>query len=224
MKLMRNLLFSLLMFPFLAPLTYAQNFSTYRDFSFGMSLVELESRVDSQDLQAKLIQTRPSVLQEVTWWPWGSEGSAVQGEGLWQVHFRFHNGQLYRMLAIYDRHATRGLTSEDMIEAISTQYGPATRPNIEISFPTNGSYRSTEKVIAQWDDSQYSHTLFRSSLSGAFGLVMVSKRLDEQAELAITESAKLEGQEGPQKEIARQKKETNDWEVARQKNKKAFRP
>jgi hypothetical protein len=52
---------------------------------------------------------------------------------------------------------------------------------------------------------------------------MFSKRLDAQANAAI-ESMKLEGQEDPQKEIDRQKKETDDLEAARQKNRKIFRP
>ncbi len=53
---------------------------------------------------------------------------------------------------------------------------------------------------------------------------MFSKRLDAQAEAAMAESVKLEGQEDLQKEIDRQKKETDNLEVARQKNRKTFRP
>jgi hypothetical protein len=53
---------------------------------------------------------------------------------------------------------------------------------------------------------------------------MFSKRLDAQADAAIAKSIRLEGQEDPQKEIDRQKKETVDLEVARQKNQKIFRP
>ncbi len=53
---------------------------------------------------------------------------------------------------------------------------------------------------------------------------MFSKRLDGQAEAAIAESVKLDGQEDLQKEIERQKKETDKLEVARQKNQKSFRP
>jgi hypothetical protein len=53
---------------------------------------------------------------------------------------------------------------------------------------------------------------------------MFSKRLNVQADAAIAKSIKLEGQEDPQKEIDRQKKETDDLEAARQKNRKMFRP
>jgi hypothetical protein len=53
---------------------------------------------------------------------------------------------------------------------------------------------------------------------------MFSKQLDGQAEAAIAESAKLEGQEDLQKETERQKKEADNLELARQKNRKTFRP
>jgi hypothetical protein len=53
---------------------------------------------------------------------------------------------------------------------------------------------------------------------------MFSKRLDAQADAAIAKSIKLEDQEDPQKEIDRQKKETDDLEAARQRNRKIFRP
>ena len=52
---------------------------------------------------------------------------------------------------------------------------------------------------------------------------MFSKRLDAQAEAAIAKSLKMEGQEGPQKEIDPQEKKTTDLEAMRQKNRKNFR-
>ncbi len=224
MKMMRNLAISLLMSLLSAPLIHGQDLSKYRNFSFGMSLVELSNQVDLKPLQTKLIHKRPAVIQELTWWPRESSGSSLQADSVWQVFFTFYNGELYRILVTYDRHATQGLTAEDMVQAISAKYGTATRPAAEISFPTNELYRSTEKVIARWEDSQYSINLFRSSLLNSFGLVMFSKRLDGQAEAAIAESVKLGGKEDPQKEIERQKKEADNLEVARQKNRETFRP
>ena len=224
MKMMRSVVLSLFMILLLAPLVYGQDLSKYRNFSFGMSLGELSKQVDSQPLQTKLVQKRPAVIQEVTWWPRDSSGSSVQAEPVWQVLFTFYDGELYRMLVTYDRHATEGLTAEDMVQAISAEYGTAIRPDAEISFPTNELYRSTEKVIARWEDSQYSFNLFRSSFLNTFGLVMFSKRLDAEVRAAVAESIKLEGQENPQREIERQKKEADKLEVARAENRKTFRP
>jgi len=224
MKIMRSVVVSLAMTLLSAPVIHGQDLSKYRNFSFGMSLVELSKQVDSQPLQTKLIQKRPAVIQELTWWPREYSGSSLQAEPIWQVLFTFYNGELYRILVTYDRHATEGLGIEDMVEAISAKYGTATRPDVEISFPTNELYRSTEKVIARWEDSQYSFNLFRSSFLNTFGLVMFSKGLDVQVRAAIAESIKLQEQEYPQREIERQKKVADNLEAARQKNRPTFRP
>jgi hypothetical protein len=222
--MMRRMVFSLVMILFSAPLIHGQDLSKYRSFSLGMSLVELSNQVDLKPLQTKLFHKHPAVIQELTWWPRESSGSSLEADTVWQVFFTFYNGELYRILVTYDWDATKGLTAEDMVQAISTKYGTATRPAGEISFPTNELYRSTQKVIARWEDSQYSINLVRSRFLNSFALVMFSKRLDAQADAAIAKSIELESQEDPQKEIDRQKKETTDLEAARQKNRKIFRP
>ena len=224
MKMMRNVGISLVMILFSAPLVHGQDLSKYRDFSLGMSLPELSSQVDLRPLQTKLIQKHPAVIQELTYWPGGSSDYSRQTDSVRQIFFSFYNDELFRMLVTYDQDATHGLTAEDMVQAISTKYGIPTRPVGEISLPTNELYRSTEKVIARWDDSQYSINLIRSRFLNSFALFMFSKRLDAQVESAIAKSIKLEGQEVPQKQIDRQKKESDDLEAARQKNRKIFRP
>jgi hypothetical protein len=224
MKMMRSVGISLTMILLSAPLVRGQDLSKYRDFSLGMSLPELSSRVDLRPLQTKLIQKHPAVIQELTCWPGGYSDSSRQTESVWQMFFSFYNGELFRILVTYDRDATHGLTAEDMVHAISTKYGTPTRTVGEISFPTNELYRSTEKVIARWEDSQCSINLVRSRFLNSFALVMFSKRLDAQVEAAIAKSMKLEGQENPEREIDRQKKEADDLEAARQKNRKIFRP
>ena len=67
-------------------------------------------------------------------------------------------------------------------------------------------------------------SLARSSSTDHLGLIIYSKRVNAEAELAAAEAVKLEEQEGPNREAARQKKQTDDLEVARQKNRKIFRP
>ena len=224
MKIMRSVGISLIMILLSAPLVRGQDLSKYRDFSLGMSLPELSSQVYLRPLQTKLIQKHPAVIQELTCWPGGSSDYSRQTDSVGQIFFSFYNGELFRILVTYDHGATHGLTAEDMVQAISTKYGTPTRPVGEISFPTNELYRSTEKVIARWEDSQYSINLVRSRFLNSFALFMFSKRLDAQVEAAIAKSIELEVQEEPQKEIDRQKKETDGLEAAREKNRKIFRP
>jgi len=224
MRIIRSVGISLVIIVLSSHLVRGQDLSKYRDFSLGMSLPELSSQVDLRPLQTKLIQKHPAAIQELTCWLAGSSDHSRQTDSVRQIFFSFYNGELFRILVTYDQHATHGLTAEDMVQAISTKYGTPTRAVGEISFPTNELYRSTEKVIARWEDSQYSINLVRSRFLNSFALVIFSKRLDAQAETAIAKSINLEGQEVPQKEIDRQKKETDDLEAARQKNRKIFRP
>src|SRR5258707_15554758 len=210
MKTIRNSILCLSALFLTASLLHGQDFSKYRDFSLGMSLPELSNQVDLRPLQTKLIQKHPAVIQELTCWPGGSSDYSRQTASVWQIFFSFHNGELFRILVTYDHAATHGLTAEDMVQAISTKYGNPTRPVGEISFPTNELYRSTEKVIARWEDSQYSINLVRSRFLNSFALVIFSKRLDAQVDAALVKSIKLESQEDPQKEIDLQEKKTGD--------------
>jgi hypothetical protein len=203
MKMMRGVGISLVMILLSAPLVRGKDLSKYRGLSLGMSLPELSKQVDLRPLQTRLIQKRPALIQELTCWPSGSSDHSLQANSVWQIFFSFYNGQLFRILVTYDQDATHGLTAEDMVQAISKKYGTATRTAGEISFPTNELYRTTERVIARWEDSQYSINLVRSRFLNSFALVMFSKRLDGEAQAAIAKSLKMEGQEDPKKEIGR---------------------
>ena len=224
MRIMRSVVLSLFLILLSAPLLEGQDLSTYRNFSFGMSLVELSKQLDLKPLHTELLHQRPAVIQELTWRPRDSSGSPLPADSIRQILFTFYNGELYKILVTYDRRATEGLTIEDIVEAISAKYGTATRPDVEISFPTNELYMSTEKVIACWEDSQYSFNLFRSTVLDTFGLVLFSKELEAQVRAAVAASIKLEGEEDRQEESERQKKEADELEAARQKNRKTFRP
>lgn len=225
MRTTGSVLISVLMILLVAPLVHGQDLSKYRGFSFGMSRAEVAQQVAPQTLQTKMVFRHPAIVEEVTWWPRDSSGGLQRVEPVWQVLFTFYNGELSRILVTYDSQATKGLTVEDMVDAISGQYGPATRPNVPLSFPTNELYMSSEIVTARWEDSQYSFNLFRSSFLNSFGLVMFSKRLDARVRVAFAESLKHEKQaEDPREESARLRTEADKLEVARQRNRKIFRP
>ena len=206
------------------PQVHAQDLSTYRNFSFGMTVADLSKQIDQKPANAAVLHERPALIQELTWWPPQPYGTLRPAEPVDQLLFSFYNGALYRMLVTYENSATKGLTDEDMIRVISAKYGLATRPVAAVvNFPMNPSYKATEKVIARWEDSQYSLNLFRS-YGDTFAMVMFTKQLDAQAGISIAESVKLGQQEAPQKEEARAKKTADDLEVERQKNIKTLRP
>jgi hypothetical protein len=111
-----------------------------------------------------------------------------------------------------------------MVKSISAKYGPATSVESEIDPAMNALYNMKPGPLASWNDSQYSFDLVRVSLSDRFGLVIYSKQVNEQVELATAESVKLEEQERPEKEAGERKKEADDLETTRMKNQKSFQP
>lgn len=225
--MMRSLAVSFLMIIVMLlsiPQVHAQDLSRYRNFSFGMTVADIAKQIDQKPANAAVIHEDPALIQELTWLPPQSYGSSRPAEPVDEIAFSFYNGALYRMLVTYESSATKGLTDEDMIRVVSAKYGLATRPVATVvNFPMNPSYKATEKVIARWEDSQYSLNLFRS-YADTFAIVMFSKQLDTQATISIAESLRLEQQEAPQKEAARARKTADDVELERQKNIKTLRP
>src|SRR5437016_10402066 len=198
-----------------APLLRAQDLSKYRHFTLGMSLTRVLERTDQKMADVKVIHGRPALIQEVTWWPPNLPGTSFRSDTVEQILFSFYNGELYKVSVTYDRTSTEGLTAEDMVKSISAKYGPATYIALAIDSATNDRYDVTQKPVASWEDAQYSFNLVRSSFADRLGPIIYSKRVNAEAELAIAEAVKLEEQEGPNREAERQKKQTDDLEVAR---------
>jgi hypothetical protein len=212
-----------------APLVSAQDLTRYRQFQLGMDLAAIAKLADLDPSDAKVIHQRPAVIQELQWMPQRSRGSSSRTDPVMDVVFSFCDGELFRMVVNYDRYSTEGLTDEDMIEAISERYGKAERPVATIVlFTSSQVYGDREKVIARWEDAQYSFNLFRSGYRTALGMLVFTKRLDALAQAAIGQSIRLDDQEAPQREKARQEKEDAEkgavQEKARKANKVKFRP
>lgn len=224
MKTLRSSILSLVVLFLLNPSLCAQDFSKYRHFTLGMNLTTLLERINQKMADVKMIHGRPALIQEVTWWPPSAPRTSLRSDSAEQILFSFYNGELYKLSVTYDPPSTEGLTEQDMVKSISAKYGPATIVAPEIDPGTNDRYGSKQKPVASWEDEQYSVNLVRSSFSDVLGLVVFSKRVNTRAELAIEEAVKLDEQEGPKREVERQKKQKEDLEAARQKNQKSFRP
>ena len=224
MKTIRSSFFCLAALLVMAPIPRAQDLSKYRGFSLGTSMAGVLKQSDQKLADVKTIHGRPMLIQELTWWPSRSPGAASRPDSVDQILFSFSNGELYKISVTYDRSSTEGLTAPDMVKSISAKYGPATSVESEIDPVMNALYKITQNSVASWQDSQYSVDLVRTPLNNHFGLVIYSKRVNAEAEVASAEAVKLEEQEGPKREAERQKKEAEDLEALRQKNQKTFRP
>ena len=148
----------------------------------------------------------------------------VPGRQRQQILFSFYNGQLYKISVAYDQASTEGLTAGDMVKSLTATYGTATSVAPEADYTSVQRYDMKQKPVALWEDSQYSLNLVRSTFTDRFGLIISSKPVNAEAELALADALKLEKEDGPKKEAERQKKLTDDLEVARLKNQKKFRP
>ncbi len=215
---------------------YSQDLSRYREFQFGARLPVVAKQAHLKPSDAITIHQHPAVIQELARETYNFNPSSPQSDSVKDILFSFYNGELFRMVVTYDPDRIAGMTAEDIVEAVSAKYGPATRPVAEIILSSTQFYSDgekvisdrSEKVIARWEDSQYSYNLFQATYQSTFGMIIYSKRLDALARAAIVESIRLDEQEAPQRETERQKKKDEEararQEKARRANKAPFRP
>ena len=214
--------------PVSAPALSVPDLSRYRGFKFGETLPVVAKQAGLDVSQAKVIHDRPALIQELEWPIWLASSFSSPQDPVRTILFSFYNGELFRVLVSYDRDETTGLTTEDLTEAISAQYGTATKPaSIENVFSSTQVYNDSETMIATWEDSQYSFNLYRSSYQPTFGMIAFSKGLDALARTATSEAIRLDAAEAPQREIQCQsqadEKNRESLEKARQANKSKFR-
>jgi hypothetical protein len=204
----------------------AEDLSKYRDFQLGADLPAVAKLTGANPSQAKLIHSRPALVQELQWSP-QSLGSSPKAESVQEVVFSFYNGTLFRIAVKYDRYATEGLTTGDFVEAISALYGaPAKIP--PAAKPAKDSYGDQEEAVVRWEDPQYRFELIRSSYGPTYILVGILKSLEVPVQTANVEAKRLDVLEAPQREAARAAAEQDakaaTLEKARLVNKAKFRP
>lgn len=206
--------------------TQAQDLSKYRAFHFGTDLATVARQTGANVSEAKVIHSRPALMQELAWRP-QPLGASSKPEAAEDVVFSFYNGELYRIAVNYDRHLTEGMTAGDLVDAISAMYGVVTKPAGSPE-EVQPQYGQQDVLLAQWQDAEYRFNLLKSSYGSGFKLVGVSKRLEESAQSASLEAARLDKEEAPQREAAKRAKENEAERVrleqARFVNKPKFRP
>jgi hypothetical protein len=225
---LRTLATSVLCPVLFASLGTAEDLSKYRDFQFGMSLESVAKQIHVDASAATITHQRPALIQTLQWDQFSYSDLTAQDRSIRSIRFNFYNGELFKMVVTYDPAGIEGLTADDMIEAISALYGPATRPEKTIAVSTFSVFEDNQKVLACWEDVQYSYNLFRSAYGNAFGLIAISKKLDLMATESSREADRLDKLEAPQKEIALRIKQEEDKRVAQEKarlvSKPKFRP
>jgi len=209
-------------------LSTAQDLAKYRDFHLGTTIESVAKQVQMKVSDARTLHERPALIQTLEWYQIGYSDASGKADSIRTIRFDFYKGDLSKMLVTYNPAGTEGLTAEDMIEAISAVYGTASKPEDSINISNSTAHEDQEKVLARWEDEQYSYNLIRFSYGHLFGLLAFSKTLDLMASQASREAERLDTLEAPSRELARQKKQEEDartaQESARSTNKPGFHP
>jgi hypothetical protein len=210
---------------------HGQSRSGYRDFQLGSDLSSVSTLASVAASEARIIHQRPAVMQELEWRrPYFVSGSTTpQNDPVRQIVFSFYDNQLSKMVVDYDHDRTAGMTDADMIDAISTSYGPALKPASAKARTAVAPVEEKEgTVVARWGDADCSVVLYRSSYASGFRIVVTSPRLEALARAADAQAIRLDESEAPKREAARLKKEVEDTRASQAKarvaNKAAFRP
>lgn len=207
-----------------SPLLSGADLSTYCGFQFGMTLDAAVKHSGMDMSEVTTIHQRPARVQELTWHP-GRFATAADRDTdpVEQVVLSFYQGQLSRIAVDYDSDKTSGLTPEDMVDAISTRYGAASRPTVE-TLVSSASFSEGAKVVARWEDAASSLDLVQSPYGLKFGLIAISKRLDGLSQTAIASGIQLDEHEAPQRERAEELSVQRKLDKAQLANKPHFRP
>jgi hypothetical protein len=204
----------------------------YRDFALKSDLATVSAAAGVASSGAKLVHQRPALLQDLEFRPsrWIAGSISSSTDPVERIVFSFYNDQLFRVGVEYASDRTEGMTVADMVEAISAVYGA---PGKRIGAPVragSGIEDGSGSPVARWEDAGASIVLYDAWMSSSerFRLVVTDPGLDRLARKATVDAGRLDAQEGPQREIARQKKERDDLRAnaakSRVVNKGVFRP
>jgi hypothetical protein len=210
----------------------AQDFSRYREFALTSDVAAIASSAGVAPAAVQTRHTRPALLQELEHRPsrWVAGSSSDSNDPVERIAFSFYNDQLFRIVVDYAPDRTEGMTSADLVDAITGVYGP---PLARTARPAS---RITSRVevesgtpVARWGDGQHAVVLYQtSSYRAAFRLIVTDTRLAELARAAEAQALRLDDQEAPRRETMRQQKERDDGRAAAAKaratNKGVFRP
>jgi hypothetical protein len=214
---------SLVLVVFVGQTAAAQELSRYRGYALASSVAAVVAATGARVTDVATTHQRPALIQSLEWRPPYIPASERQ-DPLATVVFSFDDDRLYQMVVTYESERMSGLTDADVVEALTTTYGPPVLvPRGSRGQASSDSY-TTNVILARWSDATTRVTLSRDADSPRFQLVFVDKAIDAHARSAITEAARLDLKEAPQRARDQQAKDALEVEQARLLNKAAFKP
>jgi hypothetical protein len=209
---------------------HGQAASTYREYTLGTNLAAVAGRAGVAVSEAQVVHQRPAMMIDLKWRaPYAFRSAeAVPVDPVQEIVFSFYDDQLFRIVVDYTRERTEGMTDADLIEAISATYGPVSRRAQKTLTPSSRLAQETGAAIGAWGDGDYSAILYRTLYGAGIRLIVTDARLDALARTATARATRLDDLDAPARDAARQKKEADEQQLAREKaraaNKAAFKP
>src|SRR6185436_2394835 len=110
---------------FLALQGSAQDLARYRDFEFGMTADSVVKRTKSEPSSMKTLYTKPELIQTLQWYrqDYFSPVPSDATDPVRSIRFDFYEDRLFRIVALYANKQLEGMSSDDLVEAISKTYG-----------------------------------------------------------------------------------------------------
>ena len=136
---------------------HSQDRSRYRNFQLGGDLPSISALTGVAASEARTIHLRPAMMQELQWQrPYISGTAAAQTDPVKQILFSFYNDQLSKMVVDYEHDRTAGMTDADLIDAISTEYGPQLKPGVKARRSVGSQVEEESGTsVARWGDADY---------------------------------------------------------------------
>jgi hypothetical protein len=203
----------------------------YREFALRSDVATVSKLTGVPPSELKTIHERPAMLQDLQWRPsrWNATSSVASTDPVDKIGFSFYDDQLFRIVVDYGHERTIGMTDADLIDAITAVYGAPVKRSPGAVRVASQIEAESGSPVARWGDGECSVVLYRTSSYGdAFRLILTVPALDDLARKAEQRALRLDDQEAPRREIARQKKEKEDTRLAAEKsraeNKAVFKP
>jgi hypothetical protein len=201
--------------------------SSYRGVALGDSVQTVVERLQLAAADVKVIQERPTTVQEVTWRPHRFvSGATVEPDPLSEIVVTFHAGRVARIAVAYDRERTKGMTDADLRDALESVYGVS----MLIGLPTQPAVNlpSERKTIGRWQDAETLLLLWRGEYPNRIGITITSVAGDAAFQQAIADGTTLHAAEAPARDLARRTAEAAAIqardEKTRLENKAKFKP
>lgn len=212
-----------------ADLLSAEDQLRYREYALGASLAAVAHTSQTPVTEAKTLHERPARIQELKWRAPYVATDAIEADPVRDILFTFYDDQLYQVVVTYERTRVEGLTDSDLIESLSTVYGPPVLPRRNArAGPYAADVSSDTVTVARWERPDSSLVLLRGTFSPGLQLILTANALNARARTAIASAIRLDASEAPQREIAEQKRRaaaaTAGEAKARAQNKATFRP